>query len=354
MNGKRLKRILLVLGALLLLLTPLKTPRAETRGGFLQEAYTGAYGQETVVTARGFFAHETVFTLQTGDGRILGRQAMGESGKIMRFSFTVTKDFPRCSTLQLLLDDSDQVLDETLLFSDGYQNVGLKRVACPERKVALTFDSGADAALTREILDLLDKYQVKATFFLIGLYAERNPEETALIAERGHELASHSYEHPEMAQLSAGEAYQSILKAERLLQAFNGGGRVLYRPPSGVSTFRDRAVARGMGSEVILWSVDSGDGFVDKTLHDVIFRVNRGLHNGGIVLMHVYGWQTLRALETLLPQYQELGYTFVTVSELILDADEAYIDPYGSQRPLHHDEAMFPDSFLNALRQGEG
>lgn len=354
MNETRIKRALLILAALTLLLAPLSAPRAETRGGFLQDAYTGAYGREAVVTARAFFAHAATFTLETEDGRALGQQTMKESGKIMRFSFTVPADFPRCSTLRLLSDDSDQVLAETLFFADGYQNVGLKRVGCSKRKLALTFDSGADAALTRDILDLLDKYQVKATFFLIGLYAERNPEETALIAQRGHELASHSYEHPEMADLSAGEAYQSILKAERLLQGFNGGGRVLYRPPSGVSTFRDRAVARGMGSEVILWSVDSGDGFVDKTLHDVIFRVNRGLHNGGIVLMHVYGWQTLRALETLLPQYQELGYTFVTVSELILDADEAYIDPYGSQRPLHHDEAMFPDSFLNALRQGEG
>ena len=335
--GKRF--ICILLTSAFLMLFPLPSP-AETApaASFQQPAYIFRYGVDAMVVASIRSESEHEWILKTAEGVELGRDRNRSGNSFVSFRFPVTRDLPGHSVLKLFCDGGDSVLCEAQLFCDIKQNYGIKQVATDRRAVAITFDAANASSHTLDILDLLEQYNAKATFFVIGLYAVSNPEVSREIVARGHEIASHSYEHLEMKDSSDKQIFESLYKTDRVLREINGNTTVQYRPPSGHTVFADRAVAHGLGAEVILWSVDSGDGFSYVPEARVINRVKESLHNGGIVLMHVYGQFTLNALKVLLPYYAEQGYAFVTVSDLLLDG-ETYIDSFGTQRLLHHDEA---------------
>ena len=335
--GKRF--ICILLTSAFLMLFPLPSP-AETAptASFEQSAYIYRYGAEAKVIASIRSESEHEWILKTAEGLELGRDRAGGKKDSVSFRFPVTRDLPGHSVLKLFCDDGDAALCETQLFCDVKQNYGIRQVATDRRVLAITFDAANAASHTFEILDLLDQYNAKATFFVIGLYAVSNPEVSREIVARGHEIASHSYEHLEMRDSSDKQIFESLYKTDLVLREINSNTTVQYRPPSGHTVFADRAVAHGLGAEVILWSVDSGDGFSNVSESRVISRVTGSLHNGGIVLMHVYGQFTLNALKVLLPYYAEQGYAFATVSDLLLDG-ETYVDSFGTQRLLHHDEA---------------
>ncbi len=332
------KRVLCMLLASLLLLLPLSSG-AETapHAVFSDAAFVGAYGSTVTVRASVTASKDQNWILKTEGDDTLGSTRARGTNVTVSFTFSVPDSLPRKTLLLLYCEGEGDPLCEAPLFVDEPRNNGLKQVATDQRAVAITFDAATGAGKTLQLLDLLDRYGAKATFFVIGRYAVYNPDECRAIVAHGHELASHSFEHLEMRDASTRQIWRSLSEADTLLRSFNGDSVVHYRPPSGLSVFTDRAVARGLGAEVILWSIDSGDGFSYVSEFGVKTRVQSGLHNGGIVLMHVYGQHTLAALETLLPYYAEQGYRFVTVSELLLDGD-AYIDDFGTQRALHHDD----------------
>ena len=331
-------RVLFAVGIAVLFLLPVSRSKAESSARFSASLYAAAYGEQVTVKAQVTSEQTSEWILKTADGQELGRESAGGGKTGVSFTFPVTRALPHCTVLQLFCADSDAPLCEAQLFCDQRRNGALHQVATDRKCVAITFDAANSPANTDKILDLLDRYDAKATFFVIGEFALVHPDVCERIVARGHELASHSYEHLEMRTATLEQAYKSLTRTDALLRTFNGDTRVLYRPPSGASTFRDRAIARGLGTEVIQWSVDSGDGFADSTESGVQYRIKTHLHNGGIVLMHVYGKHTMKALETLLPYYQQQGYAFVTVSELLLNG-ESYIDAYGTQRALHTDAA---------------
>lgn len=338
-HKKRL--ICLLLAAILSVPLGSRTVRAETEpaASFSQAVYVFRFGETADVQAVISSESEQDWVLKTDDGTELARTRASGISKRIDLTFPIPEDFPRRAVLRLFCGDSETVLCEATMFCDQARNEGIRQVATDRRVVALTFDAAGSSGHIDRIFDLLDQYDAKATFFVIGLFAERNPEETAEIVARGHELASHSYEHLDMGTSSADEIFESLDHCDRLLRTFNGDKTVQYRPPSGLSVFADRAIAHAYGADVILWSIDSGDGFSYVSGQDVQFRVLGALHNGGIVLMHVYGRHMLNALNVLLPYYTERGYSFVTVSDLLLDGD-TYTDAFGTQRSLHHKETL--------------
>jgi peptidoglycan/xylan/chitin deacetylase (PgdA/CDA1 family) len=336
--GKRLICTLLAAVLSLLLFSPSVQADAAASAAFTQSVYAFRYGSTASVQARIAPGTERDWILQLSDGTELSRVHAGANADMILFTFPVTQELKRRSVLRLL-PDGGEVLCEAQLICDRPQNGGLRQVATDRRAIAITFDAAGSFGRIYEIFDLLEQYNAKATFFVIGLFAERNPAEAQEIVARGHELASHSYEHLDMGVSDTDEIFQSLDRTDRLLRTFNGNKTVLYRPPSGLSVFDDRAIARALDSEVILWSIDSGDGFSYVSASDAINRTESGLHNGGIVLMHVYGHFTLTALKTILPYYAEQGYSFVTVSDLMLDGD-TYIDAFGTQRALHHSDTQ--------------
>ena len=112
----------------------------------------------------------------------------------------------------------------------------------------------------------------------------------------GHELGNHSMHHPDMREISDAQIYHEITRCNQLIEDVTGKPVTLYRPPSGYFSYRDRGIARALGSEMILWTFDSHDGFAEAEEENVWGRMNKFSEPGAIILMHIYGKHTLPVL----------------------------------------------------------
>ncbi|WP_438435466.1 polysaccharide deacetylase family protein [Gorillibacterium sp. sgz500922] len=195
-------------------------------------------------------------------------------------------------------------------------------VPMAEKLIALTFDDGPDPEETPPILDLLNQYQAKATFFVLGRKVDQYPELAAREVLEGHEIANHTYTHRYFNRPITQELLSSEIKRtdEAVLRA-TGRKPVLFRPPGG---YYGQAVVDGAkraGCKTVLWSwhQDTEDWNRPGT-EKIIRKVLTNARNGDIILFHdhVEGKsQTLAALQRILPELSKRGYRFVTVSELL-------------------------------------
>lgn len=155
------------------------------------------------------------------------------------------------------------------------------------RGVALTFDDGPDPETTKEVLDVLDRRGVKATFFVIGAKAAKHPEMVRDIVERGHEVGVHSFAHDRLFSLRGSKRVRADLeRAVRTLEEITKTRPVLFRPPIGHTNPTIARVADELDLVVVGWSVAARDGIARAKVEDVVARVNRGLEDGAIVAMH--------------------------------------------------------------------
>ena len=193
-------------------------------------------------------------------------------------------------------------------------------VATDEKKIALTFDDGPHYKYTDEILDILEKYGVKATFFVIGVNAERHPEKVKRIASLGHEIGNHTYSHPHLKKISSSELRSEMKKASDIICGLTGKTPTLFRPPEGYYGDVISNTAKEFGCDVILWSHDTRD-WAHTPSEEISRKILDGVGCGDIILFHDFitpDTPTPKALETIIPRLLERGYEFLTVSELIL------------------------------------
>ena len=185
-------------------------------------------------------------------------------------------------------------------------------------RIALTFDDGPHPKKTDAILDLLEEYGIRATFFVIGENAQYYPAPLKRAVSLGHEIGNHTFSHGRTARLSAEELEKEIAKAaDSLLTAANVNTR-LFRPPEGVCSDAVLEAAGNLGYRVILWNVDTRD-WDKASTDDIVRRIRSGVRNGSIILCHDYtapGTNTVAALKQIIPELLAQGYEFVTVSEL--------------------------------------
>ena len=188
-----------------------------------------------------------------------------------------------------------------------------------EKMIALTFDDGPHKKYTEEILDILDEYSIKATFFVVGVCAEKYPEIIAREIMEGHEIGNHTYSHLHLRNANISEIAGEIDKTEQLLMQNNGYSTTLFRPPEGVCNERVRSVAKDMNYSLVLWTVDTKD-WVPSSCESIVNSVLGSVDGGEIILMHDYvvgKSNTPDALRIIIPKLLEEGYTFVTVSEIL-------------------------------------
>ncbi len=198
-------------------------------------------------------------------------------------------------------------------------NLVFSKNSSKTKKVALTFDDGPHPRYTHEILEILSKYGVTATFFVIGVNASRYPEALAELAASGCEIGNHTYSHSNIRYASKEQIEHEILNCQNELASRIGRTPTLFRPPEGrFNQYLEETVAC-MDYRIILWSIDTRDWA--HTPSDVIVReVLHQLDHGDIILMHDYisgENTTCDALRILIPTLQSLGYEFVSVTELI-------------------------------------
>ena len=187
-----------------------------------------------------------------------------------------------------------------------------------EMKIALTFDDGPHPTLTPRILDILEKYNVKATFFMVGVNVENYPDAARAVLEAGHEIGNHTYSHRILSHLSHEEIDSEIEGCEDLLESLCQRRPHLFRPPQGALSSLVEADADQNDYSLILWSLDTRD-WEDKNADHIIQRVLSSVKSGDIILMHDYighNSRTPEALERLLPKLLSRGFKPVTVGEL--------------------------------------
>jgi peptidoglycan/xylan/chitin deacetylase (PgdA/CDA1 family) len=198
---------------------------------------------------------------------------------------------------------------------------GINRADTEEKVVALTYDDGPSFPYTNQLLDILDRYQVKATFFEIGRKIEKHPEIVPMIVARGHELANHSYSHTDMMFKPREFLLSEIKKTDKLLQELGvKQDSISFRPPFGRRFVVLSYLLSQMHKKLIMWDVNSLDYEKTLTAEDIANRVIDNVRSGSIVLMHDSGGdrsRTVAATQIIVKTLQSKGYAFKTVSELL-------------------------------------
>lgn len=205
-------------------------------------------------------------------------------------------------------------------------------VETPKSVVSFTFDCAWGGDDIPEILNILDKYGVKATFFLVGDWMNKYPDNAKMIDKRGHEIANHSDTHPNMAGLKETEVKNEITNANNKILNLTGKTNTLFRAPYGEYNNTLIKTAKTMGMYTIQWDVDSLD-WKELGVNAIIDRVGQKAHNGSIILFHNDTKYTVAALPTVIENLKNKGYQFAKVSDMIIKNDY-YIDYKGVQKNL--------------------
>ncbi len=204
-------------------------------------------------------------------------------------------------------------------------------VARDDKVLSISFDASWGADKTIPILDILDEYDVKTTFFLVGGWVDKYPDMLKEIVKRGHEIGNHSDTHPHMSQLSESDIRKELHNMSDKVEKLTGVRPTLFRPPYGDYNDRVVTVSRQEGYECVQWSIDSLD-WKDRGTADIIKQCTYRVENGDIVLFHNDSNDIVNALPTVIQHYQQLGYTIIPVSEILLEG-EYTIDVQGKQHP---------------------
>lgn len=187
--------------------------------------------------------------------------------------------------------------------------------------LSITFDDGPHPVYTAQILDILRENGAKATFFVIGENAEKYPELVLREYQEGHEIGNHTYSHPDMNRINVIKAVEEISKTQQIIFNITGEEPRSFRAPGGIFSKELVSAAEGFNCKPILWSwrQDTRDWSLPKVT-TIVDSVINNLQDGDIILFHDYntkGSPTPEALKILLPKLTDMGYTFVTVSELL-------------------------------------
>ena len=222
--------------------------------------------------------------------------------------------------LSAKLSDSslvESVMSDSSFFRDA-KKLPIYCVKTEEPKVALTFDGAWGNEDSSTLLEILERQNVKATFFFTGGWMEKFPEDVKTILSKGHEIGNHSENHKQMSTLTKEQCKEELQKAHDKIKNLTGIDMTLFRPPFGDYDDTVIEAANELGYHVIQWDVDSLD-WKDYGKESIIHTVvdHKHLGNGSIILMHNGAKYTKEALEALIMGVRAKGYEFVKVSELI-------------------------------------
>ncbi len=181
------------------------------------------------------------------------------------------------------------------------------------KKIALTFDDGPHPKVTPQILKILKKYDAKATFFVVGNEVKKNPKVLKAVADAGHEIGNHTYNHAKLTTLSVKKVKLQIDSTDAAIKAVIGQNATVFRPPYGAY---NKTVTNQLKVPSVLWTIDTLD-WKHHNPKKTLAAVQKNAKNGSIVLMHDIHQTTADALEPILAALQKQGYEFVTVSEIL-------------------------------------
>ena len=187
--------------------------------------------------------------------------------------------------------------------------------------IYLTFDCGYENGNTEPILDALKKHNAKATFFVVGHFLESAPDIVKRMEAEGHAVGNHTYHHPDMSSISDMTSFQKEMDdVASLYQTVTGKEMIkYYRPPQGKYSTKNLEMAKELGYHTFFWSLAYVDWNVDDqpTKEEAFDKLLTRIHPGAIVLLHSTSKTNGEILDELLTKWEEMGYTFAPLSELI-------------------------------------
>lgn len=209
--------------------------------------------------------------------------------------------------------DYNTVKMEDVREACGYVSASATSVEAPE--IALTFDDGPSAAWTPALLDGLKERGVKATFFLIGENADKNPEIVKRMAEEGHLIGNHTYHHVELTKVSEKEARLELADTSAAIVRITGKEPEYMRPPFGAW---QRKLEQEIQMLPVLWTIDPLD-WTTENQDEIVNKVVTEAEENDIILLHDCYKSSVEAGLRIVDILQEEGFAFVTVDELLLN-----------------------------------
>ena len=190
-----------------------------------------------------------------------------------------------------------------------------------DKVIYLTFDAGFENGNTEPILDALKKHNAQGTFFVVGHYLETAPDLIKRMVEEGHVVANHTYSHPDMSAISDKAAFMKELQDVEILYKEITGEEMLkyYRPPQGKFSLENLQMAKELGYQTFFWSLAYVDWYQnDQPTHEQAFdKLIPRIHPGAIVLLHNTSQTNGEIIDELLTRWEEMGYRFGTLEELL-------------------------------------
>lgn len=216
---------------------------------------------------------------------------------------------------------SDKVAARMLMRED-LEPTGVVTWSVPTNKkiIAFTFDDGPNDIYTPKILEVLEQYGAKATFFMIGFRIQHAPQLVKAVLKKGHEIGNHTMNHVYAQNTPSKKIQNDILEGQKYIEKWSQGP-ILFRPPGGYINDTVFTTVKQQGGQIILWSwhQDPRD-WSNPGVTTIANHIIKNARNGDIVLLHDGGGnrrQTVEALKIILPNLQEKGFQFVKVSDLL-------------------------------------
>ena len=189
-----------------------------------------------------------------------------------------------------------------------------------EKVLYLTFDAGYENGSTAKILDTLQKHQVPAAFFLVGNYLEKNADLVRRMVQEGHTVGNHTMHHYDMSRLSDKAAFQKELTDLEALYRDTVGSQMpkFYRPPQGLYSEENLAMAKELGYKTVFWSLAYVDWNNDSqpSREQALSKLLPRTHNGAVILLHSTSRTNAQILGELIEHWKAEGYRFASVEEL--------------------------------------
>ena len=200
-----------------------------------------------------------------------------------------------------------------------------------KKVVALSFDAAWGNEDTQDLIDILKKYAIKATFFVVASWVDKYPESVKALHDAGHEIGNHSTTHPHMPKLSTEEMTNEVKTCNEKIKNVTNTEPILFRAPYGDYNNNVIKTLGDLNMYTIQWDVDSRDWMEGHTAEKITQDATKNVQNGSIILFHNAAVNTPAALPNIIENLKSQGYSFVKISDLIIKENYT-IDHAGRQQ----------------------
>ena len=300
-------------------------PKGTAAFSFASPVYQTFTGRELGCKIRvenpGALAAGTRIYLVDERGRLVDTLEHNPGRTAWNLTFATDESWMPGRYISIRVETRDTV-EDTALFAVG--NTGRKAIWGVDRadnKISFTMDCGSHNRYVPRILDILDQYGVKITFFVTGAFAAANPDLVREMAARGHEVGNHSWTHADFDTLDKEQIYSELTRTSDLLESLTGQKVTLFRPPYGHCSGITRSIVNALGMQAVRWTHESMDARSEASQANSLKYSTRNMQGGSIILTHTSAGCTVTVLDQILQWYRDNGFEVVPVSQLLLTGD---------------------------------